>query len=342
MDPASPVSNLTSAFKTLYSFLSHLPHIPPSVLSFPTPNGGWPNIPVQTLVEDKCKTREVIELLRHLPYLSRRDDDGGGWMLGPDTVSMDFSAGELWPEWIEEVQEVPAWCVWVARREGRGGGWILADARSGTLTQYTPLEDHLTIPYAQYETLAPQDRWMAHPTMDAMAFVQLWIKRFEKLVWMPVPITVGNRGEKAKVAWYFTAETREEEEDLLAEDEEFEDDGEEDEEAEDYTEEGGQEEEGAEVAEDELDGLWKDAYGEVEGRQRRDELERQEREMSEEKPADSFRGTPSGGDRNLLGRSTWDAKTKEVYDIYTLSGWPSSFDRAKCETMLQELVGRGH
>ncbi|KAL8726296.1 MAG: hypothetical protein Q9166_006798 [cf. Caloplaca sp. 2 TL-2023] len=312
MDGASPLVNLTSAFKTLYDFLPRLPHIPASVLALPPSNGAWPNVPIQTLIKDKYKTPEVIELLRHLPYLSRRDDDGG-WMLGPDTVSIDFSAGEMWPEWIEKVQEVPAWCVWVARGEGRGGGWILADARNGTLTHYTPLEDHLTIPYAQYEALAPQDRWMAHPTMDAKAFVQFWIRRFEKLVWIPVPITDGNRVGTGKVDWYFTAETREEEEDLLAEDEEFEDDGEEekeDEEAKDYGEEGGREEDEVEVAEDELDSLWKDAYGEVEGRQRRDELECHEKELSEERPADSIRGTPSGRDRNLLDKSTWDAKTK--------------------------------
>lgn len=54
-------------------------------------------------------------------------------MLGPDTVSIDFSKGEMWPEWMDGVQEVPGWCVWVARGEGRGGGWLLADARNGNL-----------------------------------------------------------------------------------------------------------------------------------------------------------------------------------------------------------------
>ncbi|KAI4243061.1 MAG: hypothetical protein LQ352_007113 [Teloschistes flavicans] len=180
--------------------------------------------------------------------------------------------------------------------------------------------------------------------MPAIPFVNLWIRRYEKLIWMPVPIdniTAGNRGGRGKVEWYFTAETREEEEDVLDEDGEFQDDdGEEGEEGEDDGE-----EEGEGIEREEINGLWTEAYGADEGRRRRDELEGGQEILpseEEESPAHVSREAPIAMERHLLDQSSWDAKTKEVYEIYMGCGWPSeSFDRAKCEGMLQEFVGRG-
>ncbi|KAL8634853.1 MAG: hypothetical protein Q9228_007593 [Teloschistes exilis] len=214
---------------------------------------------------------------------------------------------------------------------------------TGTLTHYHPLEDALTVPYAQYTSLPAQDRWMAHPTMPAIPFVNLWIRRYEKLIWMPVPIdniTAGNRSGRGKVEWYFTAETREEEEDVLDEDEEFQDDDGEDGEEEEEGEDDG-EEEGEGIEREEVDDLWAEAYGEDEGRQRRDEVGSQEILPSEEEsPAHISREAPIATERHLLDKRSWDAKTKEVYEIYIGCGWPSeSFDRAKCAEMLQEFIG---
>lgn len=155
---------------------------------------------------------------------------------------------------------------------------------------------------------------MAHPTMDATAFVKLWIRRFEKLIWMPVSVVCGKGKGKGKVEWFFTAETREEEEDLLTDDEEFEGggDGEGDEDEED--EEGDEDEDGegveADVAGDEIDGLWEDAYGESEWRQRRNEVETQGNKDAGESVAGPSPDTQSAKERHLLDTSSWDAKTR--------------------------------
>ena len=53
------------------------------------------------------------------------------------------------------------------------------------------LEDHFMIPYAEYEHLPKQDKWMAYPTMPAAAFFDLWRRRWAKLVWLPVPTSKG-------------------------------------------------------------------------------------------------------------------------------------------------------
>lgn len=140
---------------------------------------------------------------------------------------------------------------------------------------------------------------------------------------MPVPINIGNRGGRGEVEWYFTAETREEEQDLLDEDEEFrDDDGDKEGEDEDEEEEGEDdgEEEGDEerVEQEEVDGLWTEAYGEDEARWRRDEvvgdpeIQPSEEEEEEESPADFSRETPiaTTEQRHLLHKSSWDAKTK--------------------------------
>ncbi|KAL9594563.1 MAG: hypothetical protein Q9219_006966 [cf. Caloplaca sp. 3 TL-2023] len=123
-----------------------------------------------------------------------------------------------------------------------------------------------SVEYSQYTSLIPSNRWMAYPTLPIIPFVNLWMRRFERLIWMPVPTDIA----KGKVEWYFTTTTREDEEDILAHDGEYiEDDQDEDIDTdEEATLEGEHK-----VGEEEVSNLWRDAFTEIEGQQKREQPE---------------------------------------------------------------------
>ena len=77
----------------------------------------------------------------------------------------------------------------------------------------------LMIDYADYEELPSTDKWMAHPTIDAASFFRLWKRKFERLVWM---VSYDPQGEGGTAQWYITAQTQQDEEDILTSDDEFE------------------------------------------------------------------------------------------------------------------------
>ena len=152
------------------------------------------------------------------------------------------------------------------------------------------------IDYADYEKLPLSDKWMAHATMDAAPFFRLWKRKFERLIWMAL---YDPRGQGGTAQWYITAQTRQDEEDMLASDDDFEpgvdeddddesdydddseyddddDESEEDDESEDVdkqaTESSGSEGEEDDISSgedvhvpsEEVDGLMEDAYGKKE------------------------------------------------------------------------------
>lgn len=135
-----------AAVTAFYQSLSTLPHFNPSDILYPPPT-GWRNI-TQESFSAYGKTEEVIELLRHLPYLKPYFFTVGGglkgehhgqchYLLAPDTLCINYSDekhhhladgriqdGEgSGPLWIE----IPPWVVPLTRSVDNYGIWLLFD-----------------------------------------------------------------------------------------------------------------------------------------------------------------------------------------------------------------------
>lgn len=81
---------IVAAVTDFYQFLTTLPYVEPDDILYPPPE-GWPQITKDRLAFLN-KTNEVIELLRHLPYL---DSSRGEWIVFPWTNSCDYLKGTL-------------------------------------------------------------------------------------------------------------------------------------------------------------------------------------------------------------------------------------------------------
>lgn len=119
---------IIGALRDFYELLIKLPYISPDALVVP-PKGGWSGVNAPEL-RDRRKTEEVIELLRHLPYL-RAPSPGKRWMIGPDTIEIAYCDGELYDEITESIQPVPGHCIWLTDNESRDGTSLLFDTQTG-------------------------------------------------------------------------------------------------------------------------------------------------------------------------------------------------------------------
>ncbi|KAM0798074.1 hypothetical protein BDR22DRAFT_964853 [Usnea florida] len=321
-----------AAIHDFYSFLTKLPYIEPDALVLP-PTDGWSGVNALEL-RKRGKTEEVIELLRRLPYL-RGPAPGRKWMIGPDTIEIAYCDGELYDDFLESIQPVPAHCIWLTKMESRDGTSLLLDTQTGTITEWTIMEHKVMLDYDEYVKVPTQDRWMAHATMPATAFFQLWKRKFEKLVWM---VIYSPQGMPGTAQWYHTATTPQEEADMLPSDDEFQpyrewhevdDESESDGENEDN-------EEDRRISTEEVDELMEDAYGE-EAKQRRTETLSPDGTIEYEE-ADLPDLAFVNQHQPLI--ASLHPEVQEVYNIYTRNGWPSEFDREKCKMELAEFLGR--
>jgi hypothetical protein len=136
------------AIRSYYAFLAaKLGAIRPQCIIEP-PVGGWRNITTTSLAHLE-KTDEVIELLRHLPYI--KGDSKGQWNSkiafetyalrygGADAMPSNGTASDMWPP---GAGEIPAH-VAVLTMGARYGSWLLLDTVEGQPT----LLLLFTIPY---------------------------------------------------------------------------------------------------------------------------------------------------------------------------------------------------
>lgn len=131
--PASAESSYSpgeviAAIQDFYELLIKLPYIEPNALVLP-PTEGWSGVNAQQL-RDRGKTEEVIDLLRHLPYL-RAPAPGKRWMIGPDTIVITYCDGEVYDEINDSLQPVPGHCIWLTDYESRDGTSLLFDTHTG-------------------------------------------------------------------------------------------------------------------------------------------------------------------------------------------------------------------
>ena len=124
-----PRDEVIAAIQDFYELLIRLPYVEPDALILP-PKEGWSGVNIQEL-ERRGKTEEVVELLRHLPYL-RSAAPGQRWMIGPDTIAIAYCNGEVYEKILDSIQPVPGHCIWLTDPESRDGTSLLLDTQAGT------------------------------------------------------------------------------------------------------------------------------------------------------------------------------------------------------------------
>lgn len=124
------------AVRSYYTFLAaKLGAIRPFCIIEP-PVGGWRNITAASLAPLE-KTDEVVELLRHLPYIKGDSEVEWNEKIAPETDALQYGgAGAVPPNgiasdmWPPGAGEIPAH-VAVLTMGARYGSWLLLDTVEG-------------------------------------------------------------------------------------------------------------------------------------------------------------------------------------------------------------------
>lgn len=137
-----------------YTFLTKM-YLPSSLLRIPPPE-GWSSITPEKYAWLK-KTPTVIDLMRHLPYISREDNDGH--KIYPETAVVDYEGEQVRstmrfaeehgkkrpdldtiepdPTCFEDDTSIPEYMLVLASEtSGADGYWWLLDTQRGTVTLY--------------------------------------------------------------------------------------------------------------------------------------------------------------------------------------------------------------
>ncbi|KAL9113308.1 MAG: hypothetical protein Q9227_002643 [Pyrenula ochraceoflavens] len=132
-----------AAVTDFYEFLTRI-HIPPTAIKYPPP-GGWPELTREDLTFLN-KNDDVIDLIRHLPFI-KRDDYYDPYEIYEQTTVVDFTGKLLRKEAaskphnsdlfepLEEISTVPSHVLTLATTSGtRDGHFVFIDTSRGTGT----------------------------------------------------------------------------------------------------------------------------------------------------------------------------------------------------------------
>ncbi|KUJ09804.1 uncharacterized protein LY89DRAFT_788055, partial [Mollisia scopiformis] len=177
-----------------YKHMIKLPHIEPSDLLYPPPE-GWPSITESNFAPLK-RSEEVIELLRHLPYLKTSPGQVRGQesIVAWDTKPIDYREEKFQPDRIEEgvkmitqsKDKFPAWVVPLTRGVDLYGIWLMFDTTDGTATEY----QGWCLPNEQDYAVDDPRHWRDKcegRTMRLRDFFAEWQHRFMTLEWICLP-----------------------------------------------------------------------------------------------------------------------------------------------------------
>ena len=114
------------AILAFYQQLIKHPYLDSAALLIPPPS-GWTTIDEPAL-RAIGKTDTVIDLLRHLPYLSGKDD---GYTINYETVPIDFTIDST--GLINTIPEypLPGHCIYITDGIGREGYRLIIDTEQG-------------------------------------------------------------------------------------------------------------------------------------------------------------------------------------------------------------------
>lgn len=125
-----------SAITDLYESLTTLLYVEPTDILYPPP-GGWPHITQENeAFASLNKTDEVIELLRHLPYLDSRRNQ---WYIRPWSTACDYVNKDprKYLPVVPDEFEFPPWVITLTD-SGRYGQSLIFDTSDGTRTHSRP------------------------------------------------------------------------------------------------------------------------------------------------------------------------------------------------------------
>ncbi|PVH72989.1 hypothetical protein DL98DRAFT_501701 [Cadophora sp. DSE1049] len=201
-------ATVTAVLRFYHSIIRH-PYLNSSTLTIP-PRNGWPNI------NFPGKTNNVLDLLRHLPYLraeKQYDQFTIHWECVP-ICYVDLVEDDDWQDLEKSygLPPLPPHCVYLARAGSYLNTSLILDAETGTVIEYSVMANDITIPIEEYERLPVEERWKVHRATPVVEFFEGWRERYERLVWMLVPNPIG---QPVTGRFHSRAEGRREEEVLL-------------------------------------------------------------------------------------------------------------------------------
>lgn len=183
-----------------YQGIIRHPYLNDDALIVP-PLNGWDSINVQG------KTEIVLDLLRHLPYL-RPEKRFDQLIIHWETIPICYAHNQDY----HEIYPLPAHCIYFAHSFDREGTSLILDTNEGTITEFCRTGNHITIHEEEYETLPKLDKWRAHRTSPITELLDIWARRYEKLVWM---LTPNPSGRPMTGRFYSRANTSAGEEELM-------------------------------------------------------------------------------------------------------------------------------
>ncbi|CZT15222.1 uncharacterized protein RCC_01097 [Ramularia collo-cygni] len=325
-------SRIIDVITDYYRFLTRLPHIDPSDLVFPPEPEGWQTIN-EVELRARGRTDETIEILRRLPYLRNPDlPIRTAHNITNDSLSIAYCDGELEPAWVHDQQPTPGHIIWLTTQTNKEGHYLLLDTKLGTITTWNPIYPGPPLPDSilDEDSLELQDRWMNYATLPVGDFFDICRRRYEKLIWIPVPGLKDNnsRGTAHHLARIMT---RGFEDDYLYSDDEY--DMSEDESSDGSSSEDAVDDDEGNISNIEIDQLMADAG--ADGQYAVEELANRpdpspeagvitaHRNEEEYETDVAFEDVPAGM------KQMWQ-DTKDTYYIYKRNGWPADdYDRER-------------
>ncbi|KJY00264.1 hypothetical protein TI39_contig337g00006 [Zymoseptoria brevis] len=139
-----------------------------ALTAFP-PADGWTTVDSEAL-RKAGKTSEVVELLRHIPYL----DDEGLLIWDGDIPNLHYASSAKCL--MEDHYPLLGHCVYLTSGGGKGYSLIL-DTQNDTITEYR-------IPYSTMPSmkLPKTELWRAQIMLPAEEFLALWTESTARLV----------------------------------------------------------------------------------------------------------------------------------------------------------------
>lgn len=113
---------------------------------------------------------------------------------------------------------LPPHVIYIGQGYNEAKEYLLLDTELGQIVSYPNYGGDFAPPnltFDEYEALAPEEKWKAHPTLPLKAFFEQASARLKRLVYMPVPC------RRRDPSFHFRAEWPAEEAALLAVEDEF-------------------------------------------------------------------------------------------------------------------------
>jgi hypothetical protein len=113
---------------------------------------------------------------------------------------------------------LPPHVIYIGQGYDEATEYLLLDTELGQIISYPNYSGgfaHSNMTFDEYEALAPEEKWKAHPTLALKAFFDRELTRLKRLVYMPVPC------RRRNPSFYFRAQSPTEEAALLALQDEF-------------------------------------------------------------------------------------------------------------------------